>query len=272
MRSRQLDFINELVGERKHWWSWATSMPAAKAARCDVRRQDRAHRNRPAIGNFLSSWRPVRRIDRILVSHSARVAAHASSTMRCRSPADSASSWLPGGIRLAALRPACAKMATDWRSAISELADRHEQQSVARLPTQSADLTRLIVRAVACSGLILRLDPHLNRLAKCGESGYRPATCCRQAEALARSDQPVRMPLEQRARSGQVLQRLLAHTGLGPRQTGDVLCPMGLAVAADPARASTRQLDRVGRSPRVPPAQPAGGEDRSAGSSGQARR
>ena len=149
-------------------------------------------------------------------------------------------------------------MATDWRERYLELADRHEQQLVAHADAER-DLTRLIVRlCVACSGLDPALDPHLNRLRNAAKAGD-PAALLRQAGALA--DALVHAP-EQRARPG-VLQRLLAHTGLGPRQTNDVLT-LWAAVAADPASASTRQLDALAKV-LAEALQPAGGEDRRPG-------
>lgn len=132
-------------------------------------------------------------------------------------------------------------MATDWRERYLELADEHERQSTVHADAER-DLIRLIVRlCVACSGLDPALDPHLNRLRNAAKAG-RPAGLLREAGVLA--DALVHAP-EQRARPG-VVQRLLAHRGLGSRQIDDAL-KLWASVATDPARASAGQLDELAK-------------------------
>ena len=73
VRSRQLDFINELVGERKHLVVMGDLNAGCESS--EVRMFiDKTGLTEPACDQAtFPSWRPVRRIDHILVSHSLEV-------------------------------------------------------------------------------------------------------------------------------------------------------------------------------------------------------
>ena len=70
VRSRQLDFINELVGERKHLVVMGDLNAGCESSECGCSSTRPGSPNRPVIRQLFPSWRPVRRIDHILVSHS----------------------------------------------------------------------------------------------------------------------------------------------------------------------------------------------------------
>lgn len=130
-------------------------------------------------------------------------------------------------------------MAEDWRDRYLQLADRHEQDQLTHAEAER-DLIRLVTRlCVAFNGLDPQLDPHLNRLRNAAKS-TRTATLLREAGELA--DALVQVP-DERARPG-VLQRLAGHLGRERRET-DELIESWARVAADPARASGADLDRL---------------------------
>jgi diguanylate cyclase len=129
--------------------------------------------------------------------------------------------------------------AVDWRQRYTEIADQQEREAKAHAEAEQ-ELTRLIMRlCVAASGLDPTLDPHFDHLRKIARGGDS-ASLRRQSgditAALLRAS-------EGRTRPG-LARRLLERVDLGRSEAEEAL---GLwdELAADPAKASGPQLDRL---------------------------